>query len=283
MRRIPLPFVMMLLALATLLQAGRPSSSCKDVPPTDPDRPVIVRLLDDGVLKTIDGQFFPEKRVDRYQAAVTFAWLMDRLGLEKRPAATALADVPKDHWAHDAVVRTCPVLDLGIDGRFDGPGLLSRPQLDSACRRLAAAACLTGFEIPPGPGGAVVSRRVLARYLGALLVRHDALIARVLTPMAALQTSVIETADELAALNTAAIQHQEGKSPSPLAKLQQQLRTVEETVSRYRRDLAAMEFCITLRPADGSMVVSPQDRNNLLTLVTEFQEEIEALRKKLRM
>ena len=71
------------------------------------------------LMKGYKSKFHGKKLLNRYQLAIVFALLSEQLNLKETEKAIDFSDVPKSHWAHDALQR---LSRLGLIQSYDCVG-----------------------------------------------------------------------------------------------------------------------------------------------------------------
>jgi hypothetical protein len=246
------------------------ASPFSDVPADHWAHAEIRRSVEGGILQGFEGKFMGEKSINRYQLAVILQKLFERIGspLDGGNSGPALADLPKEHWAHEAA-RGC--VAQGILGPFDDGDY-------------------EGFH-----GVKIVSRFHMARVAGKVLDRIQwtpdltrivkAPGAKPAMDLKKIEATAIEWADELALINVhvttlteAAAEYRKNPSPATRDNLMEKCAAHIRRCAAMESQLAEMKKVFDQMKSDAPL---PQATRNLKALVTEFGDEMTFLKGKL--
>ena len=82
-------------------------SSFRDVTHGHWARAAIEQMVELGIMRGYNGKFHGKKLLNRYQMSVVFAKVAELLKLEKTEPTIKYTDVPKGHWAYEAIQDCC--------------------------------------------------------------------------------------------------------------------------------------------------------------------------------
>lgn len=121
-----------------------------DIPEQHWARAALERVLGYGLMSgTPEMRFYGSQKVSRYMLALTLVRALDWLQIEPvQMQEQQLQDLPKDHWAADAVQKLLNAKVLEAGSRFDGEAIVSRYELAESLVKLLQQVDLVAQKRP---------------------------------------------------------------------------------------------------------------------------------------